>query len=159
MAEQEPLQATPQRGPQHEALSVFLGKWKAAGKSFGGPNQDARNPRANPTQWTSTHEARWHSGAFFLVQDERAQVGGPFDTLSILGWDDGKRRYFAHTFENHGYYRHYEVTVEGKVWHIRGETERARIEFREDDTQQNIAWEWRPDDEWLPLCDRVATKV
>jgi hypothetical protein len=93
MAERKPLQTRPQRGPQHEALEVFLGEWKAAGKSFGGPNQHARNPRANPTQWTSTHEARWHSDAFFLVQDERAQVGGPFDTLSILGWDDGEGRY------------------------------------------------------------------
>jgi hypothetical protein len=65
----------------------------------------------------------------------------------------------AHTFENHGFYRHYEVTLEGKVWRIRGKTARARIEFSEDGTQQNIAWEWRPNEEWLPLCDRVATRV
>lgn len=159
MVEQNPLQMTPQRGRQHEALEVFLGKWKADGQSFGGPNQDARNPRANPTQWASTHEARWHSGEFFLIQDERAQVGGAFDTLSVLGWDDDEGRYFAHTFENHGFHRHYSVTVEGKVWVIRGQTERARIEFSEDDTQQNISWEWRPNDEWLPLCDRVATRI
>jgi hypothetical protein len=44
---------------------------------------------------------RWHSGAFFVVQDERAN--GPFDTPSILGWDQEAKRYFARTVENHGF--------------------------------------------------------
>jgi hypothetical protein len=39
-----------------------------------------------------------------------------------------------------------------------GETERARIEFSEDGRQQMITWEWRPRDQWLPLCDRVAVR-
>ena len=78
-------QTAPQRGAQHDALEVFLGRWNAEGQSFGGPDQDALNPRGNPTKWTSTHTARWHTGKFFLIQGERAQVDGPFDTLSIMG--------------------------------------------------------------------------
>ena len=42
--------------------------------------------------WTSTHTARWHTGKFFLIQDERAQIDGPFDTLSVMGWDDDTKR-------------------------------------------------------------------
>jgi hypothetical protein len=68
-------------------------------------------------------------------------------------------RYFARTFENHGFYRRYDVTVDGNVWTFSGETERARIEFSDDGRRQTITWEWRPKDLWLPLCDRVATKV
>jgi len=75
-----------------------------------------------------------------------------------MGWDEGTGRYFARSFENHGFYRHYEVAVEGRVWTLSGESERARIELNEDGRRQTIAWEWRPNDVWLPLCDRVATR-
>lgn len=153
------MQKLPARLSQHDALDVFLGNWKAEGQSFGGPSQDANDPRATPTPWTSQHSARWHTGSFFLIQDERACVGGPFDTLSVMGWDEDDGRHFARTFDNHGYFRHYEMTVEGDVWTLRGKTERARIEFSADGRQQNIRWEWRPEEAWLPLCDRVATKV
>lgn len=152
-------QTPPERGVHHEALEIFIGDWKAEGQSFGGEQQDVRDPRGAPTRWTSTHNARWHTGKFFVIQDERAQVDGPFDTLSIMGWDDEAGRYFARTFENHGFYRHYDVDVSGNVWTIDGKTERARIEFSDDGKQQTIAWEWRPNDTWLPLCDRVATKL
>lgn len=159
MARLNKPQANPERGSQHDALDCFLGQWKAEGQSFGGPEQDAKNPRANPTQWTSTHSARWHTGKFFLILDERAQVNGPFDTLSVMGWDDDTGCYFARTFENHGFYRHYRVTVDGNVWTISGKTERARIELSDHDKRQTITWEWRPKHEWLPLCDRVAMRL
>jgi hypothetical protein len=126
------------RGAQHDALEVFVGDWKAEAQPFGGPNQYARHPRGNSTQWTSRHSARWHNGKFFIIQEERAQVDGPFDTLGVLGWDDDAGRYFARTFENHGFYRHYEVTAKGNVWTVRGKTERARLEFSADGRQQTI---------------------
>lgn len=102
---------------------------------------------------------RWHTGKFFLIQDERAQIEGPFDTLSVMGWDNDAGRYFARTFENHGFYRHYDMAEEGNVWTISGATERARIEFSADGRQQIVTWEWRLQDVWLLLCDRVAAKV
>ncbi len=68
--------APPLRGPEHEALSVFLGAWRAEGTSCGGTEQPADDPRRNGVPWTSTHEGRWHTGSFFLVQDENARPGG-----------------------------------------------------------------------------------
>jgi hypothetical protein len=138
---------------------VFLGEWRATGVSFGGEDQRQEAPRARPTPWTSTHTAKWHTGQFFLVQDERADVGRPFDTLSIMGWDEPAQTYFVRSFENHGYYRHYDMAVQNRVWTITGESERARIEFSADGATQTITWEWRPHDGWLPLCDRVATAL
>ena len=69
----------------HRKLSVFLGDWHAAGTSYGGEQQSADNPHAGATPWTSVHSARWHTGEYFAIQDERAN--GPFHTLSLLGWD------------------------------------------------------------------------
>ena len=150
----------PKRGAEHEVLSVFLGKWKAEGKSFGGTVQPERDPKRNGVEWTSTHTGCWHSGEFFLVQEEKAHPGGEvFDTLSIMGIDSETGKYFARAFENHGFYRHYDVSVNDTVWTITGEHERAQIEFSEGNRKQTIVWEWKPQDKWLPLCDRIAVRV
>ncbi|MEP7002668.1 MAG: DUF1579 family protein [bacterium] len=147
------------RGYQHEALAVFLGRWRAEGKSYGSPNQPADDPKSAAEQWTSTHTGHWHTGEYFLIQDERAMTGAsPFDTLSVMGADTTTGRYFARCFENHGFYRHYDVSVDGQVWTLTGESERARIDFSPDGRTQTITWEWRPKDRWLPLCDRIARR-
>ena len=64
------------RGPKHEALEVFLGNWKAEGTSYGGTDQSRSNPKANGVPWISEHKGYWHTGRFFLIQDEKALPGG-----------------------------------------------------------------------------------
>lgn len=150
----------PRRTALHDALEAFLGTWHATGSSFGGRRQTREAPRAAPSPWISTHTAYWHTGGFFLVQDERASVdGGPFDTLSILGVDPDTGLGFLRSFENHGFQRCYALRREGRVWTVDGAQERARIAFSADGRTQNVHWEWRPHDGWLPLCDRVAVRV
>jgi hypothetical protein len=154
------MEPAPTRTPMHDALAVFLGRWRAEGTSYGGTDQSGDNPRANGESWISEHTGAWHTGEFFLVQDERARVGGAvFDTLSVMGVDAETGAYFARSFENHGFYRDYPVTREGRVWTLSGRTERATITFSDDDRTQTIAWEWKPAGTWLPLCDRVATRI
>ncbi|WP_420125535.1 hypothetical protein [Longimicrobium sp.] len=156
----ETMPNAPRRTAMHEALAVFLGEWKAQGTSYGGTDQSGDDPRANGVEWISEHRGYWHTGAFFLVQEERARPGGMvFDTLSVMGVDPERGGYFARSFENHGFYRDYPVTREGKVWTFSGQTERATITFSDDDRTQTIAWEWKPEGAWLPLCDRVATRT
>lgn len=158
MATNDDESASP-RGDQHKALAVFLGRWRAEGKSYGSPNQSADDPKSAAEQWTSTHTGKWHTGEYFLIQDERAMTAtSPFDTLSVMGVDATTGRYFARCFENHGFYRNYDVSVDGLVWTLTGESERARIAFGQDGRTQTIAWEWRPNDRWLPLCDRIARR-
>ena len=142
----------------HDA-SPCRGEWIATGTSFGKPRRLSDDPRSNSEPWNSTLTATWYSGQFFLIQDERATSrGAPFDTISILGVDARTGKYFARSFENHGFYRHYDVTLQGRVWTLTGDTERARIELSTDGRAQTITWEWKPDDHWLPLCDRVAIR-
>ncbi len=153
-------QAIPVRKPMHDALSAFLGEWRAEGTSFGGTDQSGPNPKANGVPWVSTHTARWHTGEFFLIQDEHAQIdGAAFDTLSIMGVDPGSEDHFARTFENHGFYRHYALSLDDRTWLLEGKTERARTVFAADGNTQTITWEWLRDGRWLPLCDRVAKRV
>lgn len=143
-------------GPS-EKLAVFLGDWHAQGSSYGGDAQTSDNPHAGETPWNSIHSARWYSGNYFIVQDERAN--GPFNTLSLLGWDAEAERYFARTIENHGFARDYTMTVVGHMWTLTGEHERATFRFSEDGCTQEVSWEWKPAEDWLPLCDRTAARV
>lgn len=149
--------ATTTNPEPHERLAVFLGDWHAEGTSYGGGEQSLDNPRAGATAWSSIHSARWHSGDYFIVQDERAS--GPFDTLSLMGWDAEAGRYFARSIENHGFARDYTMTVDGPTWTLSGEHERATNTFSEDRRTQEISWEWKPAKEWLPLCDRTAHRI
>ena len=80
--------AAPVRGSAHDALSVFLGKWRAEGLSFGRTDQSGANPKHDGVPWVSTPSARWHTGEFFLVQDERAHIGERLSTRSAFwGWN------------------------------------------------------------------------
>ena len=49
----------PKHGKLHEALSVFLGDWKAEGASYGSPDQSETDPKAHAEKWTSTVSATW----------------------------------------------------------------------------------------------------
>lgn len=142
----------------HEKLAAFLGDWHAEGTSYGGEEQSSANPHGGATPWRSIHSARWHSGEYFVVQDERAN--GPFDTLSLMGWDAEAERYFARSIENHGFARDYTMTVDGRTWTLTGEHERATHRFSADARTQEVSWEWRPaGGDWLPLCDRTAHRI
>ncbi len=154
---------SPRRSELHDALEIFLGEWRATGQSYGSPDQDADAPKARPEAWSSVHTTRWHTGGFFLVQDERARIGGAagtvFDTLSWLGVEPDGEGYFAWTIDNSGYRRRYALARDGATWSLSGETERATTVFSDDLQRQSITWEWRVDGQWRPLCDRVAEKV
>ena len=119
--------------------------------------QSLDNPHSGASPWNSIHSARWHSGNYFIVQDERAN--GPFDTLSVMGWDAQAGRYFARTIENHGFARGYTLTVDGRTWTLTGEQERATLIFSADRRSQEISWEWKSAEVWLPLCDRTAQRI
>ena len=152
--------AQPVRSQLHDALDMFVGEWRAEGHSYGSPTQSIADPKAGAKTWKSTHSARWHTGRYFLVHDEKAHVGAdPFDTLSVIGVDAHSGRLFAAAFENHGFERRYEVNVDGRRWTFEGATERALIDFSADGRTQRIVWEWKPRDRWMPLCERTAVRV
>lgn len=150
---------TPHRNEKHQALSAFLGRWTSRGTSYGGTDQSGSDPKANGQPWLGTCEGRWHTGSFFLVQDERVDIAGSrFDTLSVMGVGE-EGRYFARSFENHGFSRDYEVQRSGNEWTILGKSERATITFSKDGKKQEVHWEWKQKNKWIPLCDQIVEKI
>ncbi|GLO79992.1 hypothetical protein HTT03_08015 [Sulfitobacter sp. S0837] len=148
----------PSRQPTE--LDVFLGEWRAEGTSYGGTDQSGDDPKANGEKWESEHKAWWHTGGFFQIEDECARPGGAvFDTHWVRGIDPETGRMFANSFENHGHMRTYELKRDGDNWTLSGPTERATINFSDNNRRQEIVWEWKPENEWLPLCDRTAVRV
>src|SRR3569833_1606750 len=103
---------------KHAALAVFLGHWTSEGTNYTG---DKKSP------WHGMVSARWHTGEYFVIQDERAN--GPFDTHSIMGWDQDENRYFARTIEKHSNNHNNTQEDSNNVWTFTGKTERARYEF------------------------------
>ena len=138
----------------HTALEVFVGRWRAEGWAYTGTGRE---------RWFSTIEVKWHTGEFFLIQDERQYSGeeasGVFETHSVFGVEPGTNDYFVHNFENHGFFRLYKVKRDARIWTFDGQTERARYEFSEDGRKVTIAWELLKGGVWKPLCDRVAIKI
>jgi hypothetical protein len=148
----------PTRTDAHDQLEVFLGDWRATGRAHDNEAPGPDQPTSG-SPWSSTHQTRWHTGEYFMIQDERATVGdSAFDTLSLIGVDQETGRYVMRTFDNGGHFRQYELTVADDQWTIIGSTERATIVFTDDNRRQTIHWEWKPGDEWVPLCDRVAIR-
>jgi hypothetical protein len=151
----------PVRGPAHERLGVFVGRWHAEGMSYGGPDQDPEAPRARGVPWISGELTEWHPGGFFIVQDEDATIGSQsLITHAMIGWNAGAGHYVAHAIENHGFYRRHIVRNHGAIWTFTASTERATVEFSDDGERQSVLWEWRPSGEtWLPLCERTNVRV
>ena len=132
-----------------KAPSVFLGDWTAEGTGY--------NASGEGSPWRSVHSARWHTGEYFVVQDERAN--GPFDTIGFLGWDSDRETYFSWSVENHGFAREYLATVDAGVWTYTGSAERRTVKFSDDGRVQTHHGEFRPQGAWIRLCDRVATRI
>lgn len=134
-------EAKPQRGPEHERLSVFIGDWR--GQGHGGD-----------TPMTTLETYDWVEGRFFLVTRFNQQIGEAAHIgVGAIGYDAGSGAYRMHMVDNLGYDRTYEVHDRGDgVWTLAGERERATLTFRGD--RLNVRWEHRPDGgDWAPLCE------
>jgi hypothetical protein len=137
---------------EYEKLAVWIGDWRAEGTNYAADGATSR--------WLSEETFEWLAGQFFVVQrwNEHGSTE-PFIGLGVMGYDQRTARHFTRSFENHGFYRHYDMTVEGNIWTFDGPTERARVEFVDGGDTQRIHWEFKPRGQWQPLCDRVARRV
>jgi Protein of unknown function (DUF1579) len=156
----KPIAKPAKPGAAHEHLSVFIGTWHAEGESYA-VGQTKKNPRGSVEKWLSDETYAWLPGQFFVIQNWDAKTGAnPFQGTAIIHHDADTGAYMTRSYENHGFIRDYITRVDGDVWTFSGDTERARIEFKDGGETQKIAWEWRkPGEEWLPLCDRMAKRV
>jgi hypothetical protein len=144
----------------HRRLNVFVGKWRAKGQSYAdGQRSDA--PLASAVPWTSDENYAWLPGGFFLLHSWDAMAGQKvFKGNEILGHDVAQGGYFTRFFDNAGFHPEYSAGVDGNVWTFTEPRTRASIAVSDDGNNMKVFWEWKSDgSDWLPLCDRVATKI
>ncbi len=141
-------------------LDVFVGKWHAEGKSYA-DGQQKDNPYASAVPWISDETYEWLPGNFFVLHTWDAKLGDKhFIGTEIIGYDEKEGGFFTHFFDNSGFHPNYKVTVDGNVWNFTEPSTRAKVTVDDDENKMTFNWEWRKEDnDWLPLCDRVATCI
>lgn len=141
-------------------LDVFIGKWHAEGQSYGNA-QEKDNPHTSVVPWISEESYEWLAGNFFILHTWNAKVGdSTFIGTEVIGYDEEENGFFTRFFDNSGFHPNYSVTVDGNVWNFTGLKSRAKVIVSDDKNKMTFTWEWRENaHDWLPLCDRVATRV
>jgi hypothetical protein len=155
-----PKSKQPNPTAAHRRLEVFIGDWHAEGTSYG-DGQDAADPRASGAPWTSDERYEWLPGSFFVLHRWDAMAGKrEFKGAEIIGYDEAAGRYFALMFDNAGHHPEYRASVDGGVWSFTEAQTRATVTVQEGDDKMTFNWEWKNGGkDWLPLCDRVASRT
>jgi hypothetical protein len=152
-------QQLPEPSLSHQLLDMFVGEWQATGQSWG-EGQRQGDPNASAVAWTSTESYEWLPGRFFLLHRWDAMVGERvFRGTEILGHDNGLGGYFSRCFDDAGSHPEYGAYVDENIWTFTGRWTRAKVTFTEAGNRMRCYWEWRNEHDWLPLHDRVATRV
>ena len=164
----EPLTLRPTTGPQptptagHRRMAAFLGAWQSDGRSRPSP-YDPVAPTATsplPVRMHGSHVGEWLPGEFFLINRWDQRVGNVgFRGLWVMGYDSKTDRYFLHLFDDAGNSVGYRATVEGQVWTIVGDRQRATFRFSDDGATMTQQWSMRDGDAWVPLCDVRAIRA
>ncbi len=149
----------PHRADAHRRLDVFVGAWHTEGTSFA-DGQMPEDPRASGVLWTSDETYEWLPGGFFLLHRWDALAGSRvFQGTEVLGHDDAIGGYFTRFFDNAGFHPEYTAAVDGDVWTFTEPSTRATVTIQDDGQHIDHRWEWRvAGGDWLPLCERVATR-
>ena len=144
----------------HRRLEVFIGGWHAEGTSYG-EGQDAADPRAAGVPWTSDESYEWLPGKFFVLHRWSAMTGKhAFKGAEIIGYDEAKASYFTRLFDNAGHHPEYRASVDSDVWSFKEPQTRATVTVQNGGRKMNFKWEWKSGgSDWLPLCDRVASRT
>ena len=153
-----PQPKQPKSSAAHKSLEVFIGTWHAEGTSYG-VGQDAANPRAAGVPWTSDESYEWLPGGFFVLHRWDAMAGS-FSGVEIMGYDEADGGYFTRMFDNGGNHPDYRANVDGDVWSFTEPQSRATVTVHDGGDKMTFKWEWKNGgSEWLPLCDRVASRT
>ena len=155
-----PKPEPPKPSDAHRKLDVFVGTWRHEGESYG-DGQRPDDPLASAVPWTSDESYEWLPGGFFLLHLWDAVVGKrTFKGTEILGYDESQGGYFTRMFDDSGNHPEYRASVDGDVWTFSEPATRATVTLGDDGDRMTLRWEWRNSgSDWLPLCDRVATRV
>ena len=133
-----------------KSLQPFIGKWSTTIAMTEGSK-------------TSTHHAtdtyRWALGEQFIFHDVEGTMGGqPVETLEIVS-AKGSRNFDLRAYDNSGAIEDYVASLDGRDWHIDGDSLRFRGAFSGDWKTLSGNWERRSGDEWEHWLTVTLEKV
>lgn len=135
--------------PDLMKISALEGHWNITGT----------NTQKESGCITGSETFEWMDGAFFLIRKWDSKQNGIRSTgMSIIGHCPFTNTFYATTYDNTGYKRHYKLFVDEMVFTFEGERERivltlidggkSYIENREISLNKN----------WMPLCSTKGEK-
>jgi hypothetical protein len=129
----------PRRGPQHEVLEAWVGRWINEGHLI-----DEDGSPGSKIITSDVYE--WAPGGFFLLHQAYGRVG-EFEAgaIEMIGYDETGGAYTSHLFDSQGNVIVSNLIANGDTWTYRGETTRATVEFSPDHRVQTVLHE-RTDD-------------
>ncbi|WP_280152194.1 DUF1579 family protein [Piscinibacter sp. XHJ-5] len=157
-----PESSSPQRGPQHDRLDVFVGRWALSGHQQASPFGPAAEVAASESY-------EWLPGRFFLVHRFEGRVGAqPMACIEIAGYDDGAGCYRFHAFYNDGRTMQWNGREDGDTWVLEGAWPddsgrplkvRCTMWFIDDGHTRTARWEHSTDGvSWQTFWDVSATR-
>ena len=129
----------PRRGPHHEALAAWVGRWINEGHLVDGDGTVGE-------RIVTSDVYEWAPGGFFLLHEAYGRVG-EFDAgaIEVIGYDDASGAYTSHLFDSQGNVVVSRLVADGDTWTYEGETTRSTVEFSADHRVQTVVHE-RTDD-------------
>ena len=153
--------AAPKPGPEHQALSAFVGNWTSVGEMKPGP----MGPGG---KMTGSDRIQWTPGNFAV--ERRFEGKGPMGAISgleIIAYDTAKKTYTYQYVDSTGAVGGGTVTAKGNgVWNfsgsgsIGGQTmqERCLLTFGTANNMLKISCEMMNQGKWAPMFEGTATK-
>ncbi|MGH9142973.1 MAG: DUF1579 family protein [Vicinamibacterales bacterium] len=148
------IEAQPVLGPEHRRLDVFIGAWKAEGRTAAGSSGSSEN-------MTQQHTYEWLPGGFHILHRWAGHIGGHQSKgIEVMGYDAGADVYEVHFFDSDGWARIYQARARDRVWTFTGTRERCAIMFADDGRTMTSHWDRSPDGvAWEPLCYVESRRV
>ncbi|OUC96705.1 DUF1579 family protein [Streptomyces swartbergensis] len=127
------------RGPGHEALGVWVGRWINEGHMI----EEDGSPGASIT---TSDVYEWAPGGFFLLHTAYGRIGGlDVGGTEIIGYDETSGAYTSHFFDSRGNVTVSSLVARGDTWTYQGKTTRSTVEFSDGHRVQTVLHE-RMDD-------------
>lgn len=146
--------ATQQPSAALKMLQPFIGNWHVEGQNF----ESAPHAPNAPVSGREMYE--WLPGNFYMIgRWDHLFDGNGHKGIAILGCDTNNDQLFTRNFDNLGYERKYELTLNSNTWTYNGAAERATREFSEDEKSFTERWEILNDGQWEALCELKGVKI
>jgi hypothetical protein len=127
------------RGPHHEALDAWIGRWINEGHVI--EPDGSSGPKI-----VTSDVYEWAPGGLLVVHTAYGRIGEhDGGAIEMIGYDEASGHYTSHLYDSQGNVSVHSLTARGDTWTYRGDVTRSTVEFSDGHRVQTILHE-RTDD-------------